>query len=142
MVMHPLCSTVPSEPSTRRYRSKGTVGPLPRPPRSNSTAPAPPADVERRDRNEIGARTDTISRIDGPRNGEGGVRGSIVDVDLDLGNEIALPLTCRGNDDQARTLPRHGSQGTHGTGRTGLRRGRRDHGCASREQANGQPTKS
>src|SRR5690242_15427600 len=45
MVMHPLCSTVPSEPSTRRKRSKGTVGPLPRPPRSNSTAPAPPADV-------------------------------------------------------------------------------------------------
>src|SRR6266487_1074602 len=45
MVMHPLCSTVPSEPSTRRRRSKGTVSPLPRPPRSNSTAPAPPADV-------------------------------------------------------------------------------------------------
>src|SRR6266581_8189416 len=45
MVMHPLCSTVPSEPITRSMRSKATVGPLPRPPRSNSTAPAPPAEV-------------------------------------------------------------------------------------------------
>jgi hypothetical protein len=41
MTMHPLSRTVPSLPSTRRNRSKFRNGPV----RSNSTAPAPPADV-------------------------------------------------------------------------------------------------
>src|SRR4029077_6146351 len=40
---------------------------------------------QRRDRNEIRARADTIGRINGPGDGEGGVRGGIVDADLDPG---------------------------------------------------------
>jgi len=42
---------------------------------------------------------------------------------------------CRGNDDQARTLPRHGSQGTHGTGRNpSTTRGRgRSSGCTGQD---------
>jgi hypothetical protein len=45
MVMHSVCSTVdPSGLTTRTMRSKDTVIPVPcRMPRSNSTAPAPPA---------------------------------------------------------------------------------------------------
>src|SRR6266581_4268228 len=97
---------------------------------------------QRRDRNEIGARTDAVGRVDGPGNSEGGVRGGIVDVDLDLGIEIALPLTCWGNDDQAHTLPRHRRQGAHCAGRTGYGRGRRGHSRAGREQDNDQPAET
>src|SRR5439155_3511031 len=48
---------------------------------------------------EIGA-TDTIGwTIKGPGKDEGGVRGGVVDVDLQLGNEVALARAGRGNDD-------------------------------------------
>lgn len=43
MVMHWLSRTVPSSPITRMNRSKFSSGPV----RSNSTAPAPPAEVRR-----------------------------------------------------------------------------------------------
>jgi hypothetical protein len=136
MTMHSLSRTVPSPPITRRNRSKAIVGPALR---SNSTAPAPPAEV-------VSVATVTKSVLvqlpsagwsTARVNGEGGVRGGMVNVDLDLGIEGSLAGICRGNGDPARPLPGHGRQRALRARWIGLRHGGCSHRRVGHEEGEG-----
>jgi hypothetical protein len=97
--------------------------------------------AQRCDRTEVSACADAIGRGLGcPGNGEGGVWGGIVDVDLDLGNEVGDTDAGRGDDDLADTLPRNGSQFTLRARRIGLRRRGCGHSRAGREHGNDDTT--